>query len=124
MWHPLARGQVEIQDGFWKHWRDLIGETTLAHQFEEMRADGHLDAMLLDKRLYRGRELSDPGGRILGSQRFLGFRSREMVGGGAARRRFLSVFQRLRSADPPLQARLCGRQSVFGGKLAFLLLPA
>jgi uncharacterized protein len=59
-WQPLARSQVEIQDGFWKHWRDLIGETTLAHQFEEMRADGHLDAMLLDRRMHRGRELADP----------------------------------------------------------------
>ncbi|MGB7792435.1 MAG: beta-L-arabinofuranosidase domain-containing protein, partial [Terrimicrobiaceae bacterium] len=60
MWQPLTRGQVTIDDGFWKRWRDLIGETTLAHQFEEMRADGHLDAMLLDRKMHRGRELADP----------------------------------------------------------------
>jgi DUF1680 family protein len=60
MWQPLARSQVKIQDGFWKHWRDLIGETTLVHQFEEMRAEGQMDAMLLDRRMHRGRELADP----------------------------------------------------------------
>jgi DUF1680 family protein len=59
-WQPLARGQVKIQDGFWQRWRDLIGETTLAHQFEEMRAEGHLDAMLLDPKMHRGRALADP----------------------------------------------------------------
>ena len=59
-WQPLRRGQVTIQDGFWRRWRDLIGETTLAHQFEEMRADGHMDAMLLDPRMHRGRALADP----------------------------------------------------------------
>jgi uncharacterized protein len=60
VWQPLARGQVRIKDGFWKHWRDLIGETTLAHQFEEMHAAGHMDAMLLDRKMHRGRELADP----------------------------------------------------------------
>jgi len=59
-WQPLGRGQVTIQGGFWQRWRDLIGETTLAHQFEEMRADGHMDAMLLDPRMHRGRALADP----------------------------------------------------------------
>ena len=59
-WRPLPRNQVKIADGFWKRWRDLIGETTLAHQFEEMCADGHMDAMLLDRRMHRGRELADP----------------------------------------------------------------
>ncbi|HEY5953192.1 MAG TPA: beta-L-arabinofuranosidase domain-containing protein [Terrimicrobiaceae bacterium] len=59
-WSPLPRNQVKIQDGFWKQWRDLIGETALAHQLEEMRADGHLDAMLLDRKMHRGRELADP----------------------------------------------------------------
>ena len=59
-WRPLPRNQVKIPDGFWKRWRDLIGETTLAHQFEEMCADGHMDAMLLDRRMHRGRELADP----------------------------------------------------------------
>ena len=60
MWQSLPRGQVTIDDGFWKPWRDLIGETTLAHQFEEMRAEGQMDAMLLDRRMHRGRELADP----------------------------------------------------------------
>ena len=59
-WQPLRRSQVTIQEGFWQGWRDLIGETTLAHQFEEMRADGHLDAMLLDRKMHRGRALADP----------------------------------------------------------------
>jgi DUF1680 family protein len=59
-WKPLRRDLVKIEDGFWKQWRELIGESTLAHQFEEMRADGHLDAMLLDRRMHRGRELADP----------------------------------------------------------------
>ena len=60
MWQPLPRGQVTIGDGFWKRWRDLIGETTLAHQYEEMRAEGQMDAMLLDRKMHRGRELADP----------------------------------------------------------------
>src|SRR6516165_2039344 len=59
-WQPLRRDEVTIQDGFWQRWRDLIGETTLAHQFGEMRADGHLAAMLLDRKMHRGRELADP----------------------------------------------------------------
>ena len=59
-WQPLPRRNVTIFDGFWKHWRDLIGEKTLAHEFEEMRAEGHMDAMLLDRRMHRGRELADP----------------------------------------------------------------
>ena len=59
-WQPLRRGQVTIQDGFWQRWRDLVGKTTLAHEFEEMRADGHMDAMLLDPRMHRGRALADP----------------------------------------------------------------
>ncbi len=59
-WQPFPRNSVEIQEGFWKRWRDLIGETTLAHQFEEMCADGHMDAMLLDRKKHRGRELADP----------------------------------------------------------------
>jgi uncharacterized protein len=59
-WQPLMRDQVKIEDGFWRWWRDLVGETTLAHQFQEMRADGHLDAMLLDRKMHRGRELADP----------------------------------------------------------------
>jgi DUF1680 family protein len=59
-WRPLARGQVKIQDGFWKRWRDLVGQTTLAHQYDEMRAEGQMDALLLDPRMHRGRALADP----------------------------------------------------------------
>ena len=59
-WQPLMRDQVKIEGGFWRWWRDLVGETTLAHQVQEMRADGHLDAMLLDRKMHRGRELADP----------------------------------------------------------------
>ncbi len=60
MWQPIPRSKVMIDNGFWKHWRDLIGETALAHQFEELCADGHMDAMLLDRKMHRGRELADP----------------------------------------------------------------
>jgi DUF1680 family protein len=59
-WHPLPRNQVKIPDGFWKRWRDLIGDTTLDHQYEEMCAEGQMDAMLLDRKKHRGRELADP----------------------------------------------------------------
>ncbi|HEY0789642.1 MAG TPA: beta-L-arabinofuranosidase domain-containing protein [Chthoniobacterales bacterium] len=59
-WRPVGRGQVTIQDGFWKRWRDLVGETTLAHQYDEMRAEGQMDALLLDPRMHRGRALADP----------------------------------------------------------------
>jgi DUF1680 family protein len=59
-WRPLPRGRVRIRGGFWQRWRDLIGETTLAHEFEAMQADGHLDAMLLDPKMHRGRALADP----------------------------------------------------------------
>ena len=59
-WQPLPRNQVKIPAGFWKRWRDLIGETTLTHQFEEMCADGHMEAMLLNRQMHRGRELADP----------------------------------------------------------------
>ena len=62
-WQPLPRRQVTIHDGFWKRWRDLIGKTTLAHEYDEMRADGHMDAMRLERRFDT---LSVPGRLRLG----------------------------------------------------------
>ena len=58
-WFPLERRQVTIQDGFWRRWQDLIGQTTLRHQFEQLEAVGQIDAMKLDRTLHRGRELAD-----------------------------------------------------------------
>ncbi|MBV8901294.1 MAG: glycoside hydrolase family 127 protein [Verrucomicrobia bacterium] len=59
-WFPLPRRQVTIQDGFWKRWRDLIGQTTLSHQFNQLQNEGQIDAMKLDRRFHRGWELADP----------------------------------------------------------------
>jgi uncharacterized protein len=58
-WSPVPRNRVTIHGGFWKKWRDLIGRTTLFHQLEEMRAEGHIDALGLDQRMHRGRPVGD-----------------------------------------------------------------
>jgi uncharacterized protein len=58
-WSPVPRNRVTIQGGFWKKWRDLIGNVTLMHQLEEMRAEGHIDALELDQRMHRGRSVGD-----------------------------------------------------------------
>jgi DUF1680 family protein len=58
-WSPLPRSRVVIHGGFWKEWRDLIGTTTLFHQLDEMRAEGHVDALQLDQRMHRGRLTGD-----------------------------------------------------------------
>ncbi|HZC35773.1 MAG TPA: beta-L-arabinofuranosidase domain-containing protein, partial [Chthoniobacterales bacterium] len=50
---------IIIHGGFWKKWRDLIGSVTLFHQLEEMRGEGHVDALQLDQRMHRGRAVGD-----------------------------------------------------------------
>jgi len=58
-WSPLPRNRVVIHGGFWKKWRDLIGRTTLFHQLDQMRGEGHVDALQLDQRMHRGRSVGD-----------------------------------------------------------------
>src|ERR1700724_4670170 len=58
-WSPLPRNRVTIQGGFWKKWRELIGNVTLFHQLAEMRGEGHIDALELDQRTHHGRSLGD-----------------------------------------------------------------
>jgi uncharacterized protein len=58
-WSPVSRNRIIIHSGFWKKWRDLIGSVTLFHQLEEMRGEGHVDALQLDQRMHRGRAVGD-----------------------------------------------------------------
>jgi uncharacterized protein len=58
-WSPVPRNRVIIRGGFWKKWRELIGNVTLFHQLEEMRGEGHLDALELDQKMHRGRPVGD-----------------------------------------------------------------
>jgi uncharacterized protein len=58
-WSPVPPGRVAILDGFWKRWRDLIGRTTLFHQFRQLEGEGHLDALALDQKMHRGRAVGD-----------------------------------------------------------------
>jgi DUF1680 family protein len=54
-WSPVPPSRVAILDGFWKRWRDLIGSTTLFHQFRQLQGEGHIDALALDQKMHRGR---------------------------------------------------------------------
>jgi uncharacterized protein len=58
-WSPVPRNRVTIQGGFWKKWRELIGNVTLSHELEEMRGEGHIDALELDQKMHRGRSVGD-----------------------------------------------------------------
>jgi uncharacterized protein len=58
-WSPVPRNRVTIQGGFWKKWRELIGNVTLFHQLEELRGEGHIDALELDQKMHRGRPVGD-----------------------------------------------------------------
>jgi uncharacterized protein len=58
-WSPVPRNRIIVHSGFWKNWRDLIGQKTLFHQLNQMRAEGHLDALELDQRMHRGRFVGD-----------------------------------------------------------------
>ena len=58
-WSPVPPGRVAIVSGFWKRWRDLIGRTTLLHQYRQLQGQGHLDALALDQKMHRGRAVDD-----------------------------------------------------------------
>ncbi|MBV9674021.1 MAG: glycoside hydrolase family 127 protein, partial [Verrucomicrobia bacterium] len=56
-WQPVNRSRVQLAEGFWKQWRKLVGEVTLSHELNQMRHQGHVDALDLDQRMHRGRKL-------------------------------------------------------------------
>src|ERR1700740_3085230 len=58
-WSPVPPSRVTIVDGFWKRWRDLIGTTTLFHQFRQLQGEGQIDALALDQKMHRGRAVGD-----------------------------------------------------------------
>jgi DUF1680 family protein len=58
-WSPVPPDRVAILDGFWRQWRELVGKTTLFHQFRELEAEGQIDALALDQKMHRGRAVGD-----------------------------------------------------------------
>jgi uncharacterized protein len=58
-WSPVPPSRVAILEGFWKHWRELIGGTTLFHQFRQLEGEGHVDALALDQKMHRGRAVGN-----------------------------------------------------------------
>ena len=58
-WSPVPPARVAILDGFWKRWRDLVGRTTLFHQFRQLQGEGQVDALALDQKMHRGRAVGD-----------------------------------------------------------------
>jgi uncharacterized protein len=57
-WRPLDQTHVKITDGFWNSLQQQLGQVTLGHIYNEMRGEGHLDALRLDQRMHRGRQES------------------------------------------------------------------
>ena len=57
-WQPLDQTRVSITDGFWQKLQEQVGRVTLVHIYNEMRHQGHLDALRLDQRMHRGRQES------------------------------------------------------------------
>ena len=57
-WRPVDQTSVSITDGFWNKVQQQVGQVTLAHIYNEMRHQGHLDALRLDQRMHRGRQES------------------------------------------------------------------
>jgi DUF1680 family protein len=53
-WQPVARKNVTLTGGFWQRWTNLVGNTTLQHELDQLRHQGQLDALLLNQRLHRG----------------------------------------------------------------------
>src|SRR6516164_360616 len=53
-WQPVARKNVTLTGGFWQRWTELVGNTTLQHELDQLRHQGQLDALLLNQRLHRG----------------------------------------------------------------------
>ncbi len=58
-WLPVPRRRVTLHAGFWKTWCERIGQITIPHLLNQMRHQGQVDALALDPRLHRGRELAD-----------------------------------------------------------------
>lgn len=58
-WQPVKRSRVRLAEGYWKEWRKLVGEVTLSHELNQMRHQGHVDALDLDPRMHRGRKLEN-----------------------------------------------------------------
>ncbi len=58
-WRSVPRHRVTLHSGFWKTWCDRIGHITIPHLLNEMRHQGQVDALALDPRMHRGRELAD-----------------------------------------------------------------
>jgi DUF1680 family protein len=59
IWRAVSGKNVVLEEGFWKTWRDRIGRVTLPHLLDQMRHHGQIDALALDQRTHRGRELAD-----------------------------------------------------------------
>jgi DUF1680 family protein len=57
-WQPVDQTRVTITDGYWAKLQQQVGQITLAHIYNEMRHQGHLDALRLDQRMHRGRRES------------------------------------------------------------------
>ncbi len=57
-WQPLDQTRVSITNGFWQMLQQQVGQVTLGHIYNEMRHQGHLDALRLDQRMHRGRQES------------------------------------------------------------------
>jgi DUF1680 family protein len=57
-WQPLDQTQVFVTGGFWDKLQQQVGQVTLGHVYQEMRNQGHLDALRLDQRMHRGRQES------------------------------------------------------------------
>ena len=57
-WQPLDQTRVSLTGGFWGKLQEQVGQVTLGHIHDEMRNEGHLDALRLDQRMHRGRQES------------------------------------------------------------------
>jgi uncharacterized protein len=57
-WQPLDQALISITDGFWEKLQQQVGRVTLVHIYNEMRHQGHLEALRLDQRMHRGRKES------------------------------------------------------------------
>jgi uncharacterized protein len=57
-WQALDQTRVSITDGFWQKLQQQVGRVTLVHIYNEMRNQGHLEALRLDQRMHRGRKES------------------------------------------------------------------
>ena len=58
-WQPLDQTRVSITGGFWAKLQQQVGQVTLGHIYNEMRNQGHFDALRLDQRMHRGRQESN-----------------------------------------------------------------